>query len=334
MDMKKLVVMIIALAMALPAMSQQLPLFSLYRENSFILNPAIAGSEDHAIASFTYREQWTSMADRPRTSSVNFHSPIYRYNFGLGGQIIYDRTGPTSLTGATFTYAYHIKFYKLNPFRFPTWVRNSVLSFGLSASIYQYRLETTDLILDQPNDLAVSSEDNNAILPNAGVGIYYYYDNFFLGYSSPQLIPLNSKFTGDDGVSIIQRVNHNFIVAGGKIPFGRKEGYRYMFSFMPVVWFKHVKNAPWQLDGHARLMYWDYVWVGAGYRTSNALVVEVGGMIRDRIKIGYAYDQQIGELSSQLGGAHEIMVAYHFAEPKKFGRGPTRKRKKKNRHTL
>src|SRR5688500_13219504 len=64
--------------------AHQLSIFSLYHENSFVLNPGITGTEDHGVLAATYRDQWSGMAGRPRTVSGGYHTPIPRTKMGIG----------------------------------------------------------------------------------------------------------------------------------------------------------------------------------------------------------------------------------------------------------
>ena len=322
---QKIILFIILSLSASVAFSQQLPIFSIHQDNSFALNPAIAGSEDHGVITLSYRDQWSGINEAPTTQSGSYRTPIYKSNIGLGAYIMNDVTGPTAYTGLTFAYAYHIPFKKIDPFHWAGFLRKSKISLGLSLSVYQYRLKSSELKLETEqlygiNDPAISSADEFRFLPNAGVGIYYYYDNFYLGFSAPQLIPLKVKFNGENGLATIKRVNHYYVVIGGKIPLGGKvpRGHYNKFYIEPMVWFKHVRGAPYQIDGHFRLRYKNKFWGGAGYRTSNALILEAGFLIRNQFKRGYAYDLPVGSLSSYLGSTHEIILAYHF-RTKKMG---------------
>ena len=132
--------------------AQQLPVYSQYMMNKFLINPAVAGSEGYTAINLTAREQWIGLKDSPKTHALSFHTrllpdsyinkinPVRRKRMqasrdskvGLGGYIFNDRTGLVNRTGLRFTYAYHIK------------IKEGQLSFGLSGNIYQYKL---DLIL-------------------------------------------------------------------------------------------------------------------------------------------------------------------------------------------
>jgi type IX secretion system PorP/SprF family membrane protein len=312
--MKKILLSLAVLCLCADVFSQQLTNFSLYRDNSFLANPAIAGSERAPILAATYRNQWRKIEGAPNTAAVSYRGRIGKSPHGIGGIVMNDQTGPTSFTSATFAYAFHLDFYKINPFYWSKFLRNSKLSFGLSASVFQYRLRASMLQLDDPNDQAVAQANTSRFLPNAGAGIYYYYDNFYVGFSVPQLIPLKAKFESGDGTSTIQREMHYYTVVGGKISF--KKGTH---NIEPIGWFKTVKGAPFQYDIHLRYRYKEVWWAGVAYRSSMTAVIEAGFMIRKRFQIGYAFDQNISRLAKFTAGSHEIILAYHFIK-NKYGR--------------
>ena len=312
--MKKILIVVLGIIVAMPLFSQQLPLYSLYRENSFMLNPAIAGSADHAIASICYRQEWIKVQEAPRTVLGSYTTPIRKKNIGLGISLSNDQTGPTSYTGLTVAAAYHISFEKINPFRWPEFLRNSKISIGLSGSLYQYRLNSGELLTDIPNDNAINTTAKSTWLPNAGLGIYYYYDKFYTGFSIPNVIPLNESFNDQNTVSNIKQALTYEVVAGGKIPIN--QGWKNILNIEPLVWFRYEKNAPWQVDGNVRIRYKNLFWVGVGYRSLSNIVADAGVIIKEHIEISYAYDQSVSDLHTYLGSSHEILVAYHFSPGK------------------
>lgn len=318
--MKKILILIVALMAIAPVFGQQLPLYSLYQENNFLLNPAIAGSDGHGVALLSYRRQWTKVKGAPETYSASYRTLLHKTNLGLGGYVINDRTGPTSFTGGTVTASYHISFEKINPFRWPLFLRQSKISVGLSASVYQYRLNSNDLQLDQPNDPAINTVENQKWSPNAGLGVYYYYDKFFLGFSMPNVIPLNVQFDEATTESNLKRALHYYVVVGGKIPLDKKGSYKPRFALEPMVWFRTVKGAPFQIDGHLRFKYKDLFWIGGGYRSMKTVVADAGVMIKGHLQISYAYDQSLLDVRSYIGSSHEIILAYHFDAKKRYKR--------------
>lgn len=311
---EKLLFLFVVLSWVTEVFSQQLTNFSLYRDNSFLANPAIAGSERVPVLAATYRNQWRKIEGAPNTAAISYRGRIGNTPHGIGGIIMNDQTGPTSFTSATFAYAFHLDFYKINPFYWSKFLRNSRLSIALSASVFQYRLRATMLQLDDPNDAAVGQANVSRFLPNAGAGIFYYYDNFYVGFSLPQLIPLKARFESDDAVAVMQRELHYYVVAGGRISFDRKTHH-----IEPIAWFKAVRGAPFQYDVHIRYRYRELWWVGAAYRSSITAVIECGFMIRKRFQIGYAFDQNISRLARFTAGSHELILGYHFIK-NRYGR--------------
>src|SRR5690606_25126547 len=110
----------------------------------YILNPAVAGTEDDMSLYIGYRAQWAGFEDAPRTGIVSMHTKFKR-NHGAGFYLLSDKTGPTLRTGAQLSYAYHLT---LNS-------SGTKLGFGLAAQIFQHSLSADKLTTDQPGDVAL-----------------------------------------------------------------------------------------------------------------------------------------------------------------------------------
>ncbi|HBE43388.1 MAG TPA: hypothetical protein DDW27_19745, partial [Bacteroidales bacterium] len=123
------------------ARAQQLPVYSQYIYNKFLINPAVAGSDGYTSWNLTAREQWVGYSGAPRTFSFSGQTRLLKRSYilkqpsarkqvfrpksdgkvGLGGYIFSDRNGLIKRTGLQGSYAYHM------------WLQNSTqLSFGLS----------------------------------------------------------------------------------------------------------------------------------------------------------------------------------------------------------
>ena len=149
---------------------QQLPLYSQYMNNGFLLNPAMAGHDGFTSFNITSRKQWVGFQNSPLTYSVsgqtrllkksyriinrpvkkNKYKPSSKGRVGLGGFVFNDVNGLVARTGAQFTYAYHI------------YMRQSQLSFGLAGQVFQYKIDMDkvstykeDEIKDRVHDLTM-----------------------------------------------------------------------------------------------------------------------------------------------------------------------------------
>jgi hypothetical protein len=56
------------------ALGQQLPLYSQYLYNKFLINPAVAGSDGYTSFNLTAREQWIGFSGAPRTVSFSMQT--------------------------------------------------------------------------------------------------------------------------------------------------------------------------------------------------------------------------------------------------------------------
>jgi type IX secretion system PorP/SprF family membrane protein len=61
--------------------SQQLPIYSQYMMNSYLLNPAVAGNEGYTSLNLTVREQWLGLKDAPSTYAVSAQTRLLRNSF-------------------------------------------------------------------------------------------------------------------------------------------------------------------------------------------------------------------------------------------------------------
>ena len=70
--MKKITYIIILIGLCSAAKAQQDPQYSMYMFNGLVLNPAYAGSWDHAGMTAIGRKQWAGLNGSPTTGSFSF----------------------------------------------------------------------------------------------------------------------------------------------------------------------------------------------------------------------------------------------------------------------
>ena len=111
--MKKSLLIISLLLAAKVLFSQQLPLYSQYLYNKFLINPAVAGSDGYTSVNLTAREQWVGIEGAPATFSLSVQTRVLKKNYivkrtvvkkhfqrpasdgriGLGGYVFSDKSG-------------------------------------------------------------------------------------------------------------------------------------------------------------------------------------------------------------------------------------------------
>jgi len=293
--MKKIVVLSLLMLTVGVVFSQQLPHFSQYYLNDYLINPAVAGSRPYFEGKSAHRYQWEGITDAPRTYTLSVNGPTKNQKMGLGGYLFTDNVGPTRRTGANLSYAYHVRVSdKLK------------LGMGISAGVIQFMIDGSKITLRESDDDIITNGVQSVLLPDAGFGLYLYHEKYYLGFSAPQL--LNSRVTFfKDGRNPEGTLPSHFFMSGG-YKFKLAED----FVLEPSVFVKYVKPAPVQVEGTLRLIYQEKVWLAGTYRDKDAITASIGYLINNYFTVAYGFDFTTTNLRNYSNGTHELLVGVRF----------------------
>ena len=304
--MKRIVVILCFFGFLLSdAYSQQLPQYSQYLLNDFVINPAMAGRNDYSLIQSNVRYQWLGFNDAPRTFTVSVNLPYKPDKVGLGGYMYTDIAGPLIRSGASMVYAYHIELGE-----------ELRLSMGMFGGFMQYRIDGQNIVLADEDERYLFEGFETALVPDASFGVNVYTDRGFAGFSFNHLFHnrLNTKLLSSTSPSFGYLKNHLFVTAG----------YRFELTsdleLEPSLLLKVVNPLPAQLDISARFIYQGEVWLGLQYRFNDAFVVTAGYEYKERMQLGYSYDFTMSNIKHYSTGSHEVMLGYRFNNQRK---GPT-----------
>jgi len=297
--------------------AQQTPLFSLYRDQWGVLNPA-ALSNNYLLNNRTmsvsgaWHVQWWNMPQSPRTQTLAWEMVRDEQNSVFGAHVLNDQTGEIGQTGVYGRYAYRLKMGRR--------VSQSLL-IGLNAGAVQYRANLSKIQFPDPS--TAPTENPRSYKPDFGVGLFYHYaDKYYAGVSVPQTFGIRSDYTDNSDQFSIRRRPHIFAVFGGywSTPWLGNET-----SFIePSVWFKYAPNSPMNIDLNVRAQISELIWVGTGANTglgidpSLTLHFETGlflgeqvQLLDSQLKAGFAFDLPVTQgLGRAFGSSAEIMVVY------------------------
>ncbi len=308
-------VFLLLILFAGPMDAQQLPVYSQYTFNKFLLNPATAGSDGYTTISLVAREQWLGFKGTPKIHSLTMDSRLLRNSFisknasvrkkrrlssrsgrvGWAAHVFNDHSGPLDRTGVEGTYAYHIPVYQ------------GQVSFGLSGVFYQFRLNKDKVELgDDEMDPLLDGLKGTLYIPDANFGVYYTSEGIFGGLSVMQIFQSSIHFGDDNGSDY--RLKRNYNLMGG---------YYYDinsdFAIEPSLLVKVPSSSGAQLDITAKLYYKTNYWAGLSYRTGNAMVVFFGARF-DRYFAGFGFDYNFSPIGRQTYGSYEFMAAIKFGD--------------------
>ena len=293
--------------------AQQLSLFTQYRENIGIINPAAVESDFLAFGQnitfgASYRAQWVGLDNAPSTQTVR-GSYLYADGSGValmaGGHLMNDQTGPTGFTGV---YGRVAGIVTSDP-------AEGGFVVGLSAGAVNFRINASEIRLRDQGDL-LGSTDQSQFFPDVGVGLYFYRlvgrndDYFYAGASVPQVFGLDLTIQNDAGEYVTQRVQHFYGMLGFYKFFDND-------SFLePSAWVKYTQGAPVNVDFNLRYYLPVNFWIGAGGSTSGMVHLETGIVLGDTagfdstFKIGYGFGYSFSSFGPTAGTTHEINLAY------------------------
>lgn len=302
--MVKHLLAVLCAAQAVVLSAQQLPLFSEYLHNSYLINPSLTGWEGIQAVSASYRHQWTGMPGAPRTATLGYQQYMERQNTGIAGYFMHDQTGPTSFTSVNLAYAYHIR---LAGERRREWRRNR-LSIGLSLAGTMYRLRGNDFRYNDADDELIVNANQSQFLPDAGIGLTYYNDLYYIGVSAPQIISMRVQYHDNTAISNLRRVAHFYLNAGAKIPLQNSRTNKHYI--IPTFWLRYAPTSPLNITTNVRYM-WNYVFsAGVGASTDGSVLMDFNINATRRFRVGYAFSMGVNGLTRYVGTNHELMLTY------------------------
>ncbi len=302
--------------------AQDIPQYSLYMTNNFLINPAVAGIKNFADLKVGYRNQWSGFEGAPTTTYISFHTPMlgdkrnkYRYQknnqpqtgddrfsankkrlhgatitrHGLGGLVLIDKIGAFDKLQISATYAHHISLTK-----------NLNLSAGLSAGYIRNAVNIGQINFGMPDNVKGDNLSSNGLSLSAGTWLYS--SNFYVGVSTIQ------RFASDialESGNLSFGKRHYLITSGYKFSFGRK------FTAIPSVLVKYASDDDaFAVDFNVLFEYNNRIWAGAAYRYSDALGYIIGFDVSDFLDLEYAFDYTTSDLGNYSNNTHEITLGF------------------------
>lgn len=294
--MKRLLILILAgIGLISSVQAQQELMVSQYMFNGLLLNPAYAGTRDYWSATALHRSQWAQFDGAPTSQVVGVDGAVADNRLGIGLVVSNDRIGVTSELDVSANIAYHLP------------LNNSTLSFGLRAGGSSYSARLSDLVAWDPNDNVYAGGDiQGQFIPKFGFGMYWHNERFYAGLSIPLLYSIDDAIIIDNSITSNHFVQHYYLNAGGVFDLNPN------LAIKPSFLVKYLPEAPVQVDLNCNFLIFNRLWLGAGYRTGDALIAMIEYNITPQLRMGYAYDYTTTDISMYTNGTHEIMIGFDF----------------------
>lgn len=301
--MTRYALLLFLMSLACFALGQQQQMYTQFMYNKMALNPAYAGNETYLSANLLYRDQWSGFPGAPKAQVLTVSLPRLGKRVGLGVNFEHQTIGITEKLTYELMYAY--KFF----------LGEGTLSMGMNISGRKYIQDYTDsrlfAIQDITLDPSVPAIVQTKNLINAGFGVYFNTNKFYLGASLPRMIRSDLDF--DDNKFFSTEVRHFLLMTGGTFIVNND------FRLTPQMMFRAAENSPWGLDLNLSGTWKDKYSAGMTYRTGGArgdfgesLDFIVAAQVSERIMVGFAYDATLSRIRAIDNGSLEMILSYNL----------------------
>ncbi|MGE0773128.1 MAG: type IX secretion system membrane protein PorP/SprF [Cyclobacteriaceae bacterium] len=279
-------------------MAQQRPVQSLYMFDPLLVNPAYAGTHVQLSATAIYRNQWVNLPGAPKTLTATIHSGFLKKKMGLGVIIANDQIGIHNDFSFYGVYSYKI----LLP-------NKATVSMGLQGGFNNLRSNYNLLNLKSQADPNLTGVIFD-FAPNVGAGAFYHTNDFYFGFSVPQIInnPVFNPLEG--GQSLSGQNRYYYVMAGINRQISANVKY------FPSSLIRFQDHAPLSFDINNTVILYNAVGLGISYRLNDGIVGLFELQLNDNFHVGYGYDFTTSALNQFSNGSHELMINYRIKIPR------------------
>ncbi|HDZ40927.1 MAG TPA: type IX secretion system membrane protein PorP/SprF [Bacteroidetes bacterium] len=296
--MKRIIYIIFFLLISLTGLNaQNYPVYSQYLLDGLVINPAYTGTAEALAVSLSFRKKSLNFEGAPTMGTFSMHSPLKNDRIALGMMAHYQTYGVTSKASIFAQYAFRIK------------TNRGRWSLGLKAGADMVNNDYYSVTTVDP-DPEFTDAVSSYTLPNVGVGVYYSSQLFFAGLAVPELFSYREK-SSNNGYEIYHDYENYYFMgtAGGLFNFSRG------LKFKPSTLVRYSLNNPLLIDLNGNFIISDFLWLGFSWRLGEEVLVGIMEFqINQQLRLGYAYEYNLSNLSTFVDGTHEVALLFEFGK--------------------
>ncbi|WP_443937124.1 PorP/SprF family type IX secretion system membrane protein [Pedobacter sp. MW01-1-1] len=293
-DMKRNFLILLMLCLSATAYSQLNPMGSIYYQNQYLANPAMAGIEKGFELNAGYKAQWTAIEGAPTMQSVTGTYGSNSGKVGLGLAFYNENAGVIQRTSFKGTYAYHL----------PLNNDDSFLDFGLSAGFMNEWIDFGKVSGNQ-SDLSLANFNQRKAYFDGDFGFAFRNRRLNIQGSLPNL---KSLFDRDFSRNVVDRSLY-FAAVGYK--FFNPSGVLSLVE--PKVAYRGVQNYKDIVDVGVNAQFWgNKLFLNTIYHSTNSVSVGVGTTYQNRLNILAMYTSNTSDLQNYSNGEFEVSLKYNF----------------------
>jgi type IX secretion system PorP/SprF family membrane protein len=150
-------------------------------------------------------------------------------------------------------------------------------------------------------------DQRTALRPNFSTGVLYYGKLWFVGASMPFM--LTHRYSSNQpALTIVETgLQAQPMLTGGYVLSMNED-----LKWKPSALLRYRLETGLQADISSNLIIKDKVWIGASWRSGDAVIGMLEVLPNHQWRFGYAYDLGISATRNYHHGTHEVMVQYEL----------------------
>lgn len=288
--LRPLIVLILIQIFASRVEAQQNLIYNHYFLSPYLQNPSFIAPDGYAELNLNTRKQWTQFEGSPTTFTANFQMPV-NYKMGWAVNVYNDRSGVLQTNTGTASFAYQVYLGKST-------AANHKIGFGLSMGYSMSRVDLSKV--DDPNDPSLSNSNTSNL--DGQFGMHYQFNNLKIGFALPSLF--YAKAISEDGFNApkLEALKNTFT----SISYNFKISDRLAFEPYFIYRTNEIKESQFEALGIFKID--NLLWAGGSYRQDYGPAAFLGVSLKEKIKVGYAYEFAPDVVDGFGTGSHELHI--------------------------
>jgi len=296
MKIKRYLSVLLLMTTSISAHSQLNPMGSLYYQNQYLANPALAGVATGWELNAGYKGQWSNTEGAPKMQAVTATYGSESNKVGLGLNFYNEKAGLIQQTSFKATYAYHL----------PLNGESSYLDFGLSAGLTN---ESLDMAM-------LNGNSGDVVLSNFRDRKAYFDGDFGLAFRSRGLtvqaaLPNMKRFFDSDPDPDRPSVDQPQYYAAASYKLINDNAA--INSLEPKVAYRSIKNYNGIVDlGLNAMFFTDKLTLTGVYHTTKSVTAGIGTTYQKKLSIIVFYTTNTAVMQNYSNGEFEAGLKYSF----------------------
>lgn len=266
-------------------------------------NPGLTGYEGSTLRGFV-RNQWSGVEGAPSTYFISVEldfgqlkdkdNPVLAGKNAISLNMLHDTYGAFKETEMILGYASRVRINEKNHIR-----------LGAGINLQSIRLDGNALSTIQQQDATINQYVGSFAslrIYDFNLGMALTHPNYYISFGAHN-ITKGRVSSGDDfmdGRPLIIMVQSGF-----------RGHVSENLSLITNFFYADYGDLSDNMEFNVKALFYDSFWLGAGYRVEHARNVQIG-FIKNKLRLGYVFENAIKSNRSILGSTHEIMVVFNF----------------------